>query len=93
MDPAAIGTYQIDVVPQTVAGNAVLVPNTGGQAMREVLDMFRGGSPVPTTEVAASAPETSAATDVAGGSSGTTDSVPVMFPGDPRGIVPPTVTC
>ena len=82
IDSTAIGSYQIEGEPRTIGGNAVLVPQLKGEAMREVLNMFRGGPPVPATEVAASAVETSAAGDATADRSG-----------NPRGIVPPTAIC
>jgi LCP family protein required for cell wall assembly len=93
MDAAAIGNYQVEGEPQTVAGNAVLVPKVEGPAMRAVLDLFRGRPLVPATDVTPAVAETSAPADVTAGSPGTGDSVPLMFPGNQRGVVPPAVTC
>lgn len=42
LDPNDIGSYQIEAVPQTVAGNSVLVPRLEGSNMRAILAVFRG---------------------------------------------------
>ena len=42
VDPTAITTYQIEATPKTIQGNAVLVPNIGGNNMQAILSVFRG---------------------------------------------------
>ena len=42
VDPTAITTYQIEATPRTIQGNAVLVPNIGGNNMQAILSVFRG---------------------------------------------------
>ncbi len=42
VDPTGITTYQINSNPQTIQGNAVLVPSIGGDNMQAVLAVFRG---------------------------------------------------
>lgn len=42
LNPNDIGSYQIEAVPQTVAGNSVLVPRLDGSNMQSILAVFRG---------------------------------------------------
>jgi LCP family protein required for cell wall assembly len=42
VDPASILTYQIEASDRNINGAAVLVPNTDGENMQEILAMFRG---------------------------------------------------
>lgn len=42
VDPTQITTYQITADPQTIQGNAVLVPSIGGDNMQAILAVFRG---------------------------------------------------
>ncbi|TVR27397.1 MAG: LytR family transcriptional regulator [Ilumatobacter sp.] len=42
LDPGAIASYQIESVPQTVAGNSVLIPRIDGDNMQAILAVFRG---------------------------------------------------
>ena len=42
VDPAEITTYQIEASPQTIQGNAVLVPRLEGDNMQAILAVFRG---------------------------------------------------
>jgi LCP family protein required for cell wall assembly len=44
LDPMAIGSYQIESSPETVAGNAVLIPRTSNPNMKAILDVFRGAA-------------------------------------------------
>lgn len=42
VDPTSITTYQIEASPQTIQGNAVLVPAIRGDNMQAILSVFRG---------------------------------------------------
>lgn len=42
IDPTEITTYQIEARPQTIQGNAVLVPELDGENMQRILQVFRG---------------------------------------------------
>jgi polyisoprenyl-teichoic acid--peptidoglycan teichoic acid transferase len=42
LDPGDITSYQIEATPQTVAGNAVLIPRLDGDNMQAILAVFRG---------------------------------------------------
>lgn len=48
LDPSAIQTYQVEVYPMTVGGQAVLDPRVDGENMQAVLAVFRGESQLAT---------------------------------------------
>ena len=46
VDPNGIGTYQIEVEPRMIAGNAVLKPKIDGDNMQAILRIFKGEAPL-----------------------------------------------
>jgi LCP family protein required for cell wall assembly len=105
VDPTQITTYQIEAAPDTIQGNAVLVPRINGDNMQAILAIFRGEAilgeiieqvfetTVPDTE----SPATTAATD--NGSSdddiATVTTLPtVQADENDKGVVPDdTIVC
>jgi LCP family protein required for cell wall assembly len=78
LDPAALRSYQIEVKPDTRAGNAVLIPRLGGDNMKVILSIFRGKSPLvaapdPAAQVVVES--TTPTTAVASGGAVTTSTV------------------
>jgi len=93
---AAVGTYQIEVVGRSIAGNAVLEPQLDGKHMQSVLGVFRGELPVPIgSQPPSPGSDATGATGatVASGASSPSDGEPIIEQ-HVRGIVPPVdVVC
>lgn len=63
LDPAAIGSYQIEATSMMVSGNSVLQAQLDSAAMQSVLATFRGATADPSSAVSGST-TTSAGTDL-----------------------------
>jgi len=92
VDPTAITTYQIEATPRTIQGNAVLVPNIGGDNMQAILSVFRGEATlaeIPDQVFGTDAPLATDVTTTQPAGTPTTTAAPT---GPPAGSVPPTAT-
>ncbi len=96
-EPGAIAMYQIESEPQTIGGNAVLIPRIKGDNMQAILNIFRGGAEL------AGAPEqvfestTTSTNPNAGTTTTAVGATTVPTVEDPKqiikGIVPPDRPC
>jgi LCP family protein required for cell wall assembly len=103
LDPDGIQTYQIEVYPVTIGGQAVLDPRLDGANMQAVLAVFRGeaqlatapeqqfdpGAPVTTTTPATTTPTTSTSV-AAPPTSGSSTSASSTAPTGPTTTLPPS---